>query len=112
MINKKGDKVCLRKFSREEYHQYKKSYVADSIMDPNPYVYDKERVNKGYDSIAEKESWYLIVGIFLSDEMPIGELSFKRINYEKSQCEIGIILSNDNYKGLGYGTDAVKLAID
>jgi RimJ/RimL family protein N-acetyltransferase len=43
--------------------------------------------------------------------MPIGELSFKRINYEKSQCEFGIAIVNDNYKGFGYGTEAIKLAI-
>lgn len=112
MISIKGDNICLRTFTREEYHEYWKSYVADSVMDPNPYFYDKKRVDKGYDCISEKESWYPRVGIFLSDEMPIGELSFKRINHEKSQCELGIVFANDNYKGLGYGTEAVELAID
>ena len=80
-------------------------------MDPDPYVYDKKRVDKGYDSIIEKESWYPTVGIFLLDEMPIGQLSFKRINHEKSQCELGIVLVNEDYKGLGYGTESVELAI-
>ncbi len=112
MISIQGSKICLRTFTREEYHQYWKSYVADPVMDPNSYVYDKERVDQGYDSITEKESWYPRVGIFLSDETPIGELSFKRINYEKSQCELGIVLANDKYKGLGYGTKAVEIAID
>lgn len=48
----------------------------------------------------------------MDDGNPIGELSFKRINREKNQCEFGIVLANDNYKGLGYGTEAIKLAID
>jgi RimJ/RimL family protein N-acetyltransferase len=112
MIRIQGDKICLRTFTREEYHQFQKLYVADSVMDPNPYVYDKERVDKGFDSITEKEEWYPRVGIFLSNETPIGELSFKRINYEKSQCELGIVLTNDSYKGLGYGREAFGLAID
>lgn len=112
MISIYGNRISLRTFTREEYHHYKKSYVADSVMDPDPYVYDKERVDKGYDSIIERESWYPRVGIFLRDETQIGELSFKRINHEKSQCELGIALVNNKYKGFGYGTEAVELAID
>ncbi|MBZ9687421.1 GNAT family N-acetyltransferase [Clostridium estertheticum] len=112
MISIQGDKICLRTFTREEYHEYWKSYVADSIMDPDLYVYDKKRVDIGYDSISEKESWYPRVGIFLPTGTPIGELSLKRINHEKSQCELGIVLVNGNYNGLGYGTEAVELAID
>lgn len=112
MINIQGDRICLRSFTREQYHQYWKLYVADSLMDPNPYNYEKKLVDKGYDSISENELWYPRVGIFLSDETPIGQLSFKRINYEKSQCELGIVLVNGNYKGLGYGKEAVGLAIN
>ncbi|MCB2290899.1 GNAT family N-acetyltransferase [Clostridium sp. CS001] len=112
MISIEGTRINLRTFTREEYHKYWKSYVADSVMDPTAYVYDEKRVDKNYDSITEKESWYPRVGIFLPSEFPIGELSFKRINHEKSQCELGIVLANDNYKGLGYGTEAVELAVD
>ncbi len=111
MLIIQGDNICLRTFTREEYHQYWKSYVADSVMDPDPYIYDKKRGDKGYYSIIEKESWYPTVGIFLLDEMPIGQMSFKRINHEKSQCELGIVLVNEDYKGLGYGTESVELAI-
>ncbi|WP_339366040.1 GNAT family N-acetyltransferase, partial [Vallitalea maricola] len=58
----------------------------------------------------ENESDYPRLGIFF-DIIPIGELSLKRINSKESKCELGIILANDNYKGLGYGTEAVNLAI-
>lgn len=112
MIYIKGNKICLRTFTRDEYNQYWQSYVADPVMDPNTYIYDKEIVDKRYDIITEKESWYPRVGIFLQDKMPIGELSFKRINHEKSQCELGIVLANDEFKGLGYGTEAIEMAID
>ena len=112
MINIQGDNISLRTFTREEYHKHYKSYVADPIMDPDTYVYNKEAVDKKYDSIIEKDSWYPRVGIFLSDNMPIGEMSFKRIDYEKSRCDIGIVLINDNYKGIGYGSEAIKLGID
>lgn len=112
MINIKGNRICLRTFTREEYHQFWESYIPDPVMDPNPYTYDKEKVNIRYDSIVEKDSCYPRVGIFLSDETLIGELSFKRINREKSQCELGIALVNDKFKGLGYGTEAIEMAIN
>lgn len=112
MINIQGNRIYLRTFAREEYHKHWSSYVSDPLMDPNTYIYDKEKVDKFYDTIIEKESWYPRVGVFLKDNTPIGELSFKRINHEKSQCELGIVLDNDTYKGLGYGTEAIKLAID
>jgi len=111
MISIQGDNIYLRTFTKEEYHKYWRSYVADPIMDPDIYVYNAESIDKRYDAITEKESWYPTVGIFLSDETPIGAVSFKRINYEKSRCELGIVIGNDNYKGLGYGTKAVELAI-
>lgn len=112
MINIQGDNIYLKTFSREEYHRYWKSYVADPVMDPNPYVYDEEKVDEKYVLITEKESWYPRAGIFLPNGTPIGEISFKRVDYKKSRCELGIALVNDNYKGLGYGTEAVKLAIE
>ncbi|QAT39692.1 GNAT family N-acetyltransferase [Clostridium sp. JN-9] len=112
MIKIQGNRIYLRTFKREEYHRYWKSYVPDTIMDPDTYVYDREKVDKNYDSITEKELWYPRVGIFLPEGTPIGILSFKRINYEKSQCELGIALANDNYKGFGYGTEAIELAIN
>lgn len=113
MIKIQGKKICLRTFTREEYHQYWKSYVADSVMDPDIYVYDKERVDKNYDSITEKESWYLRVGIFLLEGTPIGTLSFKRINYEKSQCELGIVVAtayNDGFEFVAKGSSLRRRA--
>ncbi len=112
MINIQGENISLRTCTREEYHRIWKAYVADPIMDPDFYFYDEKTVDKMYDSIVKKEAWYPRVGIFLSQVTTIGEVSFKRIDYEKSRCELGIALVNDNYKGLGYGTEAVKLAID
>lgn len=112
MVCVQGEKVCLKTFTRDEYHEFCKMYIADSIMDPDPYVYDKKTEDKEFDAIMEKESWYKKLGIFITGDTPIGCMSIKRIDFENSQCELGIVLANDRYKGLGYGTEAVKLSID
>lgn len=111
MINIQGKRLYLKTFTREEYHNLYKIYVADPVMDPDKYTYDKEKVDKSFDVISQKENFYPRVGIFLSNGQIIGEISFKRIDREESRCELGIILANGSYKRQGYGTEAVELAI-
>ncbi|MHC1746954.1 MAG: GNAT family N-acetyltransferase [Cellulosilyticaceae bacterium] len=111
MIEIMGVTCNLRTFTREEYHDYWGKYVPDPIMDPEEYVYARERVDKAFDMNKAREEWYPKVGIFLKDGTVIGDLSFKRIDREKSRCEIGLALANDTYKGLGCGTEAMQLAI-
>lgn len=112
MMHIRGERIDLRKFTRQEYHEFYKHYIADPIMDPEPYVYDYEKVDAGYTYRMDRMSWYPIAGIFLKDGTPIGEMQFKRIDREKGQCELGIILVSNEIKGKGYGTEATQMAID
>jgi RimJ/RimL family protein N-acetyltransferase len=105
-------KILLKEFSREEYHLLWKDYVPDPIMDSQSYQYNYDDVENNYNNMIKNQSWYMRVGIFLLNGYPIGEISFKRINYEKSQCELGIMIANDSYKSQGYGSEAIGLAID
>lgn len=111
MILTTNGRVTLRSMTREEYHRVRQQYVPDPIMDPGPYAYIKEREDEKYDSLLARESWYPCVGIFLQNNEIIGQVSFKRIDLEKSRCELGIALANDSYKGKGYGAEAFALAL-
>jgi RimJ/RimL family protein N-acetyltransferase len=107
-----SDIVSLRCFSRETYHELQKKYVADPIMDPNHYEYNFEKVEKSYEQVIDRFSWYKRIGIISNvDDCIIGEVSLKRIDFEKGQCEIGIVLANNSYKGLGYGSEAFQLSL-
>lgn len=112
MIHHQGERVLLRSMTREEYLESRRAYVNDPMMDPDPYTFDEAAESAAYDRILERESWYPVVGIFLKDGTIIGNLSFKRIDRERSRCELGIVLSNDTYKGQGYGGEAFALAVD
>lgn len=112
MIQCHGARLTLRPMTREEYHAVRRIYVADPMMDPDPYTYDAAKVDARYDMICAREDTYPSVGIFLTDGTIIGEMSFKRIDREKSRCELGIVLANDGYKGQGYGREAFMLALD
>lgn len=107
-----SDIVSLRCFNRETYHELQKKYVADPILDPNHYEYNFEKVEKSYDQVIERFSWYKRIGIISNfDDCIIGEVSLKRIDFEKRLCEIGIVLANDSYKGHGYGSEAFQLSL-
>lgn len=112
MIDIRGDRLHLRSMTRAEFHQSRQIYVADPVMDPNPYVYDAGKVDETYDLYSARDAWYPTLGIFTPDGRLIGELSFKRIDREKSRCELGIMLLTDDHKGHGYGTEAFRMAVD
>ncbi|HAH96670.1 MAG TPA: hypothetical protein DCL69_07205 [Firmicutes bacterium] len=107
-----GSSIDLCSFTRESWHAFWKVYIADPKMDPNTYVYNKEKVDESFDRSLERDSWYPSYGVFLKNGNPIGLTNLKRIDYEKSRCELGIILVNDSVKGKGYGTKAVSLLVN
>lgn len=111
MIEITGDRLVLRSMTREEYHAFWRKYTADPLMDPNPYRYDAAREDARYERALSRADWYPEVGIFTKEDGIIGQLSFKRIDLEKSRCELGIMLANDGYKGRGYGSEAFALAV-
>lgn len=107
----KPQSVTLRPFTREEYHVFYQDYVADPIMDPNVYHYSREYVDRCYDYNLSRQSWYPIFGIFTEDGECVGTLSLKRIDPQEKRCEIGIMLRDDTCKNRGYGTQALRQAI-
>jgi len=107
-----GDKIDLRSFTRESWHQFWMNYVSDPVMDPDEYIYDSNQVDTKFNKSVERESWYPDIGIFLKSGEPIGNMNLKRIDYQQSKCELGIILVNDGVKEKGYGSEAVSLLIN
>lgn len=103
--------ITLRPFTREEYHDFYQRYEADPIMDPKPYHYSQEHVERSFLYDLSRADWYPTFGIFNADNLAVGTLALKRIDREKKCCEIGIVMVNDRCKNHGYGTEALRQAI-
>ncbi len=103
--------ITLRPFTREEYHDFFRRYVADPVMDPHPYHYSCEHVDRSFDFDESRREWYPTFGIF-ADGAAVGSLSLKRIDKAAKKCEIGLIMVNDTCKNRGYGTAAMQLAME
>lgn len=103
--------VTLRPFTREEYHAFYEAYEPDPIMDPNPYRYSYEHVDRSYDYDLSRRDVYPVFGIFTAGGEPVGTLSLKRVDRERGQCEIGIVMRDERCKNRGFGTQALRQGI-
>lgn len=103
--------ITLRPFTREEYHDFFYRYVADPVMDPRPYCYSFEHVERAFAYDESRRDCYPTFGIF-ADDAAVGILSLKRIDREKKKCEIGLMMADDTCKNRGYGTAAMRLGME
>ena len=102
------NQIELRTFTKEEYHAFFRRYVSDPMMDPSPFVYNREQVSRSYlYNHGGFRDHYEHFGVFLN-RRPVGSFQLKRIDPEKKCCEFGIILQNDSVKNLGIGTEAIR----
>lgn len=98
----------VRTFSLEEYHIFFKAYVPDPLMNPSPFVYNREQITRSY--VYNHGGYrpdYVHFGAFIGQE-PVGSLQLKRMDNVKHRCEFGIILQNDDLKNKGIGTQAIQ----
>ena len=104
--------VVLRPFTREEYHDFYQRYEPDPLMDPNPYRYRCEYVDRCFDFEQTRMDWYPVFGIFDHTDQPVGSLAWKRIDTLYKRCELGIVMADDSCKNRGFGTEAIRQAIE
>lgn len=105
------DRITLRPFGSDEYHAFFRRYVQDPVMDPSPFIYNREMIDRSYRyNYGGFQENYAHYGIFLGQD-PVGSLQLKRINRELGTCEIGIILRDDSVKNRGIGSRAILLAM-
>ncbi len=103
--------ITLRPFTRQEYHDFYRRYVADPMMDPRSYRYSFEQVDRAFDYDESRRGWYPTFGIF-ADDAAVGSLALKRIDRAARKCEIGLVMVDDTCKNRGYGTAAMGLAME
>ncbi len=94
-------------------HQLYKGWENDPdiYMDMNlfkTYQYDENAVNRYFEA---KQNPSRVLLAIMKDNVPIGELQLKQIDWESKECTLSIHMQNDTVKGHGYGTCAERLAL-
>ena len=75
-----------------------------------PYRYDPEKVETYFadrHKLADRRYYYIMLGSEV-----IGELVFKKLDPANRRCELGICLVNDDCKNRGFGTAALRMALE
>ena len=109
--------ISLAPMTRELFHEYYRGFRYDPAVFNDMELYEKCRsrpydeaeVNRHYDARMSRAGSLSLAAML--DGRVIGDVVLKKIDREKKQCEIGIHLISDEFKGLGYGTEALRQAI-
>ena len=110
--------VELLPMTREQMHELFRGFSLDpdifadmSLYEQKKnYVYDPEKVDALFDRRNAEEG--SIAFAIMLDGAVIGEVGLRHFSEEDKECELSIHLQNDRVKGLGYGTQAERLAVD
>ncbi len=101
--------------SREGYHLFFSGFEQDPVLfaDPSlftPYRYTPEAVDAYASKRLDQKDR---VGFFICmNGKPIGDVGFKKIDPLSRCCEIEICMQKDEFKNKGYGTQAIRKALD
>jgi len=108
----KGEKVSLRAIEREDIPTF-----VRWLNDPEVCKYLLMYIPM---SIAEEERWFerqldakdsKILAIETAEGFHIGNIGLHDIDWKSRRAELGIVIGEKAYWGLGYGTDAIKTAL-
>lgn len=106
--------ISLCVMTRELCHQFFRAYEMDPAMVSDesqfqPYVYSEEAAEGFY---KRKQVPGRLELVAVMDGRTIGQVQLKNIDAEKRECELGFHMQNDAVKGLGYGTQIARLALE
>ena len=107
-------KISLCFMTRELCHLFFRDFETDASVfedesQVKPYAYSVESADRFYE---RKQISGRVELVALMDGRAIGHVQLKNIDKEKRECEFGFHMQNDSVKGLGYGTQIARLALE
>ena len=104
--------LCL--MTRALCHRFFREHESDPAVCADesrfqPYVYSEEAADRYYERKQVPGRLELVA---MMDGRTIGHVQLKNIDEEKRECEFGFHMQNDSVKGLGYGTQIARLALE
>lgn len=104
-----GKSISLETYTNEKCHELRSKYISDYDMWEADYIYDKEKVNKYFESKATDKSRQFFA--ICNNGETVGEIQLKGIDLKNKCGTLSIHFSCDAYKNRGWGTQAIQLII-
>ena len=108
------NEITLCFMTKELCHQFFRDHESDPAVYEDesqfqPYVYSEEAADSFY---QRKQVPGRLELVAMMDGQTIGHVQLKNIDEEKRECELGFHIQNNSLKGLGYGTQIARLALE
>jgi RimJ/RimL family protein N-acetyltransferase len=114
----RGEKVYLRPFETTDREAYKRWRADADPMATAEFGYRAPLSDAEVDSYltarAEQQGKpdYQFVICLLDDDKAIGNIMLGAHDVRRRQAELGIVIGEGDYRGKGYGTDAINALLD
>ena len=109
-IETSGKNVTLRPMTQKEHRAFWRKYTPEPDSG-QAYVYDEEKADKLFETLCENGDRCPTAGIFNKNGEIIGMIQLPNLVNSERRCDIYAVLANESYRGKGFGTEAVKLAV-
>ena len=101
--------ISLEMYTLEKCHEFWKEYISDYDMWKEDYIYDKEKVDKYYNTkVTDKSRKFFAI---CYEGKIVGEVQLKYIDLKHKHGTMSIHFSKNSYKNRGWGTEAEQLII-
>ncbi|MBQ9148739.1 MAG: GNAT family N-acetyltransferase [Oscillospiraceae bacterium] len=106
--------IELRPMTRELCHAFYREFENDpAIFADRSKFYSFAYTPAWADAYFDRQmSLGRLLFAVMLEGRPIGEVKLWDLDPQKRECNLGIHLANDRWKGRGYGTAAERLALD
>lgn len=110
-----GEKVRLREYRREDLELALK-YINDEEIKRDfklgiPFPLTTEDENKWFESLSAGKDTYIFAIETLDEGLYIGGCGINEIFWKNSIACVEILIGNKDYRGRGYGTDAMNVLV-
>lgn len=104
-----GKMISLELYTLERCHEFWSEYISDYDMLEEDYIYDKEKVNRYYNTkVSDKSRIFFAI---CHNGKTVGEIQLKYIDLGSKHGTMSIHFSKNAYKNHGWGTEAEQLII-
>lgn len=101
--------IDLKPYTNERCHEFYKSYQPDPLMTYDEFAYNPESIERYFKTkvMDENRRFFAIV----HEDRTIGEIQLKYIDFVLGYGTLSIIVSTDEFKNCGVGTEAIKMML-
>lgn len=110
-----GKRIMLREYMHEDIRfidRWVNNKEVTRMLDPNAFTFPRP-LEKTAELVAENienGGPAFVIGNINNGEY-IGQIDLHKVNYRHRSAELGIVIGEKKYQGMGYGSEAIELLL-